>query len=247
MKKVIITLFTVLVLVSCSTTKTTINDLATQTPIRTAIDLTKVKEDKVPVTINPGRFTVETVTYRLPKVIPGTYSVSNFGKYVDDFKAYDYKGNVLTVTKTDTNTWTITNASNLDKIEYNVNDTFDVEVTGGIGKDTPFSPSGTNIEDDNYVLNLHGFIGYFDSLKNNQYQLDVTAPSTFIRSSALKSTGTTTSEDGTKTTTSYLATRYFDITDNPMMYGKLDVEEFQVGDIKIVLSVYSPNKIHNAK
>ena len=247
MKKVIITLFTVLVLVSCSTTKTTINDLATQTPIRTAIDLTKVKEDKVPVTINPGRFTVETVTYRLPKVIPGTYSVSNFGKYVDDFKAYDYKGNVLTVTKTDTNTWTITNASNLDKIEYNVNDTFDIEVTGGIGKDTPFSPSGTNIEDDNYVLNLHGFIGYFDSLKNNQYQLDVTAPSTFIRSSALKSTGTTTSEDGTKTTTSYLATRYFDITDNPMMYGKLDVEEFQVGDIKIVLSVYSPNKIHNAK
>lgn len=247
MKKVIITLFTVLVLVSCSTTKTTINDLATQTPIRTAIDLTKVKEDKVPVTINPGRFTVETVTYRLPKVIPGTYSVSNFGKYVDDFKAYDYKGNVLTVTKTGTNTWTITNASNLDKIEYNVNDTFDIEVTGGIGKDTPFSPSGTNIEDDNYVLNLHGFIGYFDSLKNNQYQLDVTAPSTFIRSSALKSTGTTTSEDGTKTTTSYLATRYFDITDNPMMYGKLDVEEFQVGDIKIVLSVYSPNKIHNAK
>ncbi len=30
------------------------------------------------------------------------------------------------------------------------------------------------------------------------------------------------------------------------MYGKLDVEEFQVGDIKVVLSVYSPNKIHTA-
>ncbi len=247
MRKVIITLFTALVLVSCSTTKTTTNDLATQIPISTAIDLTQVKDDKVPVTINPGRFTAETVTYRLPKVIPGTYAISNFGKYVDDFKAYDYKGNVLTVTKTDTNTWTITNASNLDKIEYNVNDTFDVEVTGGIGKEVPFSPSGTNIEPANYVLNLHGFIGYFDSLKNNQYKLDVTAPSSFIRSSALKSTGTTTSEDGSKTTTSYLATRYFDITDNPMMYGKLDVEEFQVGDIKIVLSVYSPNKIHNAK
>lgn len=31
-----------------------------------------------------------------------------------------------------------------------------------------------------------------------------------------------------------------------MMYGELDVEEFKVGDITIVLSVYSPNKVHSA-
>ena len=48
-------------------------------------------------------------------------------------------------------------------------------------------------------------------------------------------------------TTSYAAPRYFDITDNPMFYGALDVEEFQVGDIKIVLSVYSLNKVHSAE
>ena len=54
------------------------------------------------------------------------------------------------------------------------------------------------------------------------------------------------SADGTAITSSYFAQRYFDITDNPMMYGKLDVEEFMVGNIKIVLSVYSPNKVHTA-
>jgi predicted metalloprotease with PDZ domain len=148
--------------------------------------------------------------------------------------------------KVDTNTWTIANATNLDKIEYMVNDTFDQEVTGGIGGDVPFSPSGTNIEPDNYVLNLHGFIGYFDSLKNAQYTLDVTAPASFERTSALQNTDTKSSSDGTQITTSYFAPRYFDITDNPMMYGKLDVEEFMVGDIKIVLSVYSPNQVHTA-
>ena len=114
-------------------------------------------------------------------------------------------------------------------------------------KEQPFSPSGTNIEPNEYVLNLHGFIGYFDSLKNNQYKLDVTAPSDFKRSSALQQTGFTTSADGKTTTTSYFAPRYFDITDNPMMYGKFTVEEFQVGDIKIVLSVYSPNNKHSAE
>ncbi|HEX9601435.1 MAG TPA: peptidase M61, partial [Mariniflexile sp.] len=244
--KTLAALFAGIILASCSATKLSGNDLATSLPIETSINLSKVENDKAPVVINPGRFTVETVTYHLPKVVQGTYSVSDFGKYIDDFKAFDYKGNEMPVTKTDVNTWVVKNAKQLDKITYLVNDTFDIEEEGGIGKEEPFSPSGTNIEPTNYVLNLHGFIGYFDSLKNNQYKLDVTAPADFVRTSALQNTGSKTSEDGTSITTSYFATRYFDITDNPMMYGNLSVEEFEVGDIKIVLSVYSPNKVHSA-
>ncbi|GAA3577151.1 peptidase M61 [Snuella lapsa] len=242
--------FTVLLagvlIVSCNVTRTK-NDLATSLPIETTIRLDQVNDDKAPVTINPGRFTVETVTYYLPKVVQGTYSVSDFGKYIEGFKAYDYKGNEMEVVKGSTNSWTITNAKKLDKITYLVNDTYDLEVEGGIGGEQPFSPAGTNIEPNNYVLNLHGFIGYFDVLKNNQYKLDVTAPSNFARTSALQNIGTKESDDGKYTTSSYFATRYFEITDNPMMYGNLDVEEFKVGDIKIVLSVYSPNKVHSAK
>jgi predicted metalloprotease with PDZ domain len=247
MKKLLTTLGLSLLLVACGSSTKTSADLAVSTPIETSIDLTKVTNDQVPVTINPGRFTVETVTYRLPKVVQGTYSVSDFGKYVDNFKAYDYKGIELSVNKIDTNSWTISDATNLDYITYYVNDTFDVEVSGGIGGDTPFSPAGTNIEPENYVLNLHGFIGYFDSLKNNQYNLDVTAPVDFVRTSALQHLSEKTSEDGKSITTRYFAPRYFDITDNPMMYGNLDVEEFEVGGIKVVLSIYSPNQTHTAK
>ncbi len=235
------------ILVGCGSAKPTVDDLAVNNPIETALDLTAVVDDKVPVIINPGRFTTETVTYRLPRVVQGTYSVSDFGKYIDDMKALDYNGNELEVTKVDTNTWSIADATNLDKLTYYVNDTFDIESTGGIGGENPFSPAGTNIEEDNYVLNLHGFIGYFDSLKNNQYALDVTAPATFVRTSALEDRGMKSSADGKSITSSYFAQRYFEITDNPMMYGKLDVEEFMVGDIKIVLSVFSPNKVHTAE
>lgn len=233
-------------LVGCGASTKTVNDLAISTPIVSDVNISKVLDDKVPVTINPGRFTQETVVYRLPRVVQGTYSVSDFGKYIEDFKALDYKGEELWVTKTDVNTWTIDNASQLDKITYLVNDTFDIEKVGGIGGEQPFSPSGTNISSENYVLNLHGFIGYFDSLKSNQYKLNVTAPNNFNRTSAIQSTGVTVSKDGNDKTSHYFAPRYFDITDNPMMYGNLDVEEFTVGDIKIVLSVYSPNKIHSA-
>lgn len=244
MKHVLAVIGLSLVLVGCGSAKAGKDDSATNNPIVTALDLTKVNNDRVPVTINPGRFSQETVTYRLPKVVQGTYSVSDFGKYVEDFKALDYNGSALAVNKVDTNTWTISNATELDRIEYYVNDTYDIETSGGIGGEQPFSPAGTNIEPTNYVLNLHGFIGYFDSLKTNQYALDVTAPSDFIRTSALEVKGEKPNADAL--TTSYFAQRYFDITDNPMMYGKLDVEEFLVGDIKIVLSVYSPNGTHTA-
>ncbi|SHH57182.1 M61 family metallopeptidase [Winogradskyella jejuensis] len=234
-------------LFGCGSAKPKVDDLATNNPIVTALDLTNIDNDRVPVTINPGRFTAETVTYRLPKVVQGTYSVADYGRYVDDLKAIDYDGNSLEVKKVDTNTWTIADATKLDKITYLVNDTYDIEKQGGIGGEDIFSPAGTNIEEKNYVLNLHGFIGYFDSLKTNQYALDVTAPADFVRTSALEDKGSVTSTDGKSVTSKYFAQRYFDITDNPMMYGKLDVQEFMVGDIKIVLSVYSPNNVHSAE
>src|SRR5690606_11581269 len=210
-------------------------------------DITTIVNDQMPVVIDPAKITETVVTYRLPKVVPGTYSVSSFGRFVEDFKALDYNGNELNFEKIDDDTWVIENATQLEKITYLVNDTFDIEKTGGIGEDIPFSPAGTNIEPSNYVLNLHGFIGYFDHLKNSQYTLDITSPATFVRTSALQETAAKSSSDGTKIITSYYAPRYFDITDNPMMLGKLDVEEFMVGDIKIVLSIYSPNKVHTAK
>ncbi|MCK7591100.1 peptidase M61 [Subsaxibacter sp. CAU 1640] len=246
MKKILSIAFMGALMLGCGSASKVKNDLATSNPIVTSIDITKVSNDKLPVVINPGRFVEETVTYYMPSVVPGTYALGDYGRFIDNFKAIDYNGNELTVTHPDQNTWVIANAKELDKITYYVNDTYDQEVVGGIGGEMPFSPAGTNIEPNNYVLNLYGYLGYFDNLKNAEYSLDVTAPATFKHSSALQSTGVKSSPDGAAITNSYYAPRYFDIMDNPMMYGKLDIEEFLVGDIKIVLSVYSPNKVHSA-
>ena len=152
-------LFLGLILTSCGTTKNATKDLATANPIESNIDITKVDKDKIPVQIDPGRFSKDTIVFRLPRVVQGTYAVSDFGSFIDDFKALDYEGNELEYEKKDVNTWIIYEAKKLDKITYWVNDTFDIE---GGDQPTPFSPSGTNIESDNYVLNLHGFVGYFE-------------------------------------------------------------------------------------
>lgn len=218
-------------------------ELATQTSVSASINLADVSNDRVWVEINPGLFTQDTVTYRIPKVVQGTYDISDFGSFAEGFVAYDYNGNEISTTHPEVNTWLIPNAQKLDKLGYYVNDTFDIENTE---KATPFSPSGTNIEEDNFVLNLHGFVGYFEELKDNSYRLAVTSPAGMKKSSALPVSSSTILEGDSTVVDNYTAARYFDITDNPMFYGDLDIEEFQVGDIKIVLSVYSPNGIHSA-
>ena len=64
--------------ISCSSSKTRVNDLAISNPIETSLTLVNITNDKVPVVVNPGRFTKDTVIFRLPRVVQGTYSVSDF-------------------------------------------------------------------------------------------------------------------------------------------------------------------------
>lgn len=216
--------------------------LDSKLPIKTHIDLTNVTNDKVPVTVDPGKITRDTLFYRMPRVVQGTYAVSDFGRFLDDFSAYDYDGNKMDVLIEGKNTWIIPNAKEFDRLSYRVNDTFDEE---GGGEDIPFSPSGTNIQPEVYVLNLHGFVGYFDDQKA-AYEIEVKAPANLERTAALSLANVEYTKDSTVRTDQYFAPRYFDVTDNPMFYGDLDVEEFMVGDIKIVLSIYSPTGAHKA-
>ncbi|MCR9263874.1 MAG: peptidase M61 [Flavobacteriaceae bacterium] len=244
-KKVTLHALVLATVFSCGVKNQT-NDLASDNPIRAQLDLVNIQDDKVNVVIDPGRFIQDTITYRLPRVVQGTYAVSDFGRYIENITAFDYEGNTMQATQVDTNTWTFVNAKNLDRIEYAVNDTFDQEVQGGIGEEVPFSPSGTNIEPKQVMLNLHGFVGYFDSLKRNAYQIDIKSPTSFTYTSPLTEIQSTLSADGAVKNSVFLANRYFEVTDNPMMYGETEVEEFMVGNIKIVLSVFSPNGVHKA-
>jgi hypothetical protein len=49
------------------------------------------------VTVNAPSITTDEITYHIPKTVPGTYSEDNYGRYIEDLKAYDAKGTLLTV------------------------------------------------------------------------------------------------------------------------------------------------------
>lgn len=239
MKKMIYTAALAFALFSCKSTavKTAENDT-----IVTNIDLVDVQDDKVMVSVDPGKIDKETIVFYIPKTVPGTYSTDNYGKFIENLKAYNYKGEELSVTNLDENAWQIADATQLDKVTYWVNDSFDVE-----GEEGVFSPAGTNIAaNENFMLNLHAFVGYFDEMTETPYQLLIKRPNALVAGTSMKSHPASMPE-GDATIDEYAASRYFEIIDNPIMYSASESVDFQLGDMKVILDVYSPNGVHTAE
>ncbi|NJY62454.1 peptidase M61 [Salinimicrobium sp. CDJ15-81-2] len=239
MKKIIYALALTATVLGCKTAK---NPVSETQPVIATLDLVNVQDDKVMVTVDPADITSEEIIFYIPKTVPGTYSTANYGQFAEDLKAYDKKGKELTVTGLDENSWKIMDATRLDKITYWMNDSYDVEGEKGI-----YSMAGTNIkEGENYMLNLHGFIGYFQNMMEEPYRLEVIRPDGLFPGSALTVIETTVGAEGHQRDI-FSMNRYFEVTDNPIMYATADTATFQVENMEVLLHVYSPNKVYSAQ
>ncbi|CCG54030.1 Probable M61 family peptidase precursor [Flavobacterium indicum GPTSA100-9 = DSM 17447] len=238
MKKTLITLSFALFLMACKTT----NVSTAKNNVDVSIDLVNVKDDKVQVTILPPTLTSETTTFHIPKIVPGTYSEDNYGRFIENVKAFDKKGNPLKVAKIDENSYTISEATKLAKVTYWVNDSFDTESGEGFGEgEDIFSPAGTNIKaGENFVINTHGFVGYFDDKKEVPYALEIKHPATLWGATSMVDANASNEIDVFNTS------RYAELVDHPIMYSKPDYTEFNVEGMDIIISVYSPKGKYKA-
>lgn len=210
----------------------------TPQPVRAHMDLVGIDSDRVRVEVDPGAFPEGPVRFFIPQTVPGTYSTDNYGRYIEGLTALDGNGQPLEVQQQGPNEWLISDGKALDKVTYWVNDSFDTEQGG---TDAPFSPAGTNIlTGTHFMLNLHGFVGYFSGLTEHPYELVIQAPQSLYPATSLP--GARTPEGHLR----YTAGRYFDLIDNPIQLTPEAPESFQVGDITVVLSVYSPNRQYKA-
>ena len=205
--------------------------------VQASMDLNIVVDDKVMVTVVPPKINDNKVMFRFPKIVPGTYSEDDYGQFIDNFKALDKKGKELPITKIDENSFEISKAKSLVKVTYWVNDTFDIE-----NKHHIFSPAGTNIlAGKNFLVNMHGFVGYFTNMDNLPYTLTIDHPSTLWGATSLVDTDTSDKRDV------FHVNRYADLVDSPVMYSEPDYVTFKIDDMDILISVYSANKTVSAE
>lgn len=243
MKKIFIAFAFATVLWGCKTTsiKTAVSPNLKE-EIQVNINLSEIKDDKVLVTVKAPTILTDKITYHLPKMVPGTYSEDNFGRYVDDLKAFDAKGNSLEVKKLDPNSWSIANAKTLDKITYWVNDTYDTETGKSSTIEDIFSPSGSNIDaGKNIMLNTHCFVGYFTNYMSIPYKLTVLHPAKLWGATSM------IDQDSTATKDLFSTSRYSELVENPIMYAKPNYTTFNVDGMEILIAVYSPTGIVTAE
>ncbi len=202
------------------------------------IDLLHVTNDQVKVTLTPPKMDKAELLFVMPRVIPGSYSIKNYGRFIKQFTAFDTNGKKLKTKQKEINEFYIYNAGSIGKIEYYVNDTWDDKDK----KNFVFQPGGSNIEAGlNYVINPHCFFGYFDGFKMNPIQIEVKKPAEMYGSGNL----TKSSKDNI--TDIIEAPNYVFLADNPIMYCVPDTTSFQVAAANIHISVYSVNGIVKSK
>lgn len=233
---------------------TSVTSFAQDKPYQYTVDLTNVVNDRVYVELVPPLVKEKEITFYFPKIVPGTYSIADYGRYVSDLKALDKKGKSLPVEKTEENAWKIKNANKLAKITYWVDDSWDTKIKGP----EIFWPAGTNIESGkNFVINTSGFFGYFEGLKEPDFQLKVVRAKELYGSTGLiaSETGappnTVRLEKGTtggnKVVDVYQATDYDHLVDSPLMYAKPDTAVIRVANTEVLIGSYSPSGKITAK
>lgn len=198
-----------------------------------SIDLNTVVDDRVKVICKVPKVEAEEIEFRMPKIVPGTYSIYDFGRFFTDFKAHDTDGNELETKRLTDNQILIKGSKALASVSYWIDDTFDSYKSNFV-----FEPAGTNIEEGkNFVINTFGFAGYLQGMKDIAYELHIDYPMGMYGASALDKVSKSDSSDV------FLAANYFDLADGPIMYSSPDTTTFEIGGAEILIAVYSPNKV----
>jgi predicted metalloprotease with PDZ domain len=194
------------------------------------IDLAHVPDDKVRVQLKTPVVKETEILFSFPKVIPGSYSEKNYGRFIEDFKAFDANGKELKVKKENIAQYLIKGADKLFRIEYLVNDSWDERDK----KAHIFEPGGSNIEaDKNFVLNTFAFFGYLEGYKMLSYEVEVTKPDYMYGATPLKKKAINASTD-------ILSAKGFtELADNPVLYCRPDTTSFMAANTTVNIAVYS--------
>lgn len=207
-------------------------------PFKYTVDITKTNSDKVVVNLIPPSALKGEVIFRFPKIVPGTYSIYDFGRFVENFSLNTPTNVDAGLEKLDVNSWKIKHIELVQSISYHVNDSWDTDDK----ENFVFEPAGTNIEDGkNFVFNNHGFFGYFDGYTQSPIEITFIKPENFYASTGLDFTQTSKTQDLFKLKS------YNDLVDGPIMYNVPDTTFIQVGKCKVLISVYNEKKDIDSK
>lgn len=189
------------------------------------IDLKDRKSDLFKVTLLPEKLSKENDIYQFASTAPGTYQQMDIGRFVKTFAAYDQEGKELKSERISINQWKLIEPEKIKKIFYTVEDTWDTPVDSN----QIYPMGGSNIEDDNVLINGQCVFGYFKNLQSEPIKIKLEYPNEWTAGTALEK-----DSEGF-----YNAENYDKIVDSPILLGRLSQASEKVNGTEIDVYTYS--------
>lgn len=189
------------------------------------IDLNDRSTNIFTVTLLPDKLTQKNNIYQFAATAPGTYQTMDIGRYVKSFRAYDGNGNEVETKHISLNQWFLNTPDKIQKIVYQVADTWNTHVDSN----RIYNMSGSTIEKNDVLINGQCVFGYFEDMQSYPIKVKIDYPKDWLLGTALPKDA-----DGF-----YDADTYDKVVDSPILLGKLTEDSVQIGNTKIDVYTYS--------
>ncbi|WP_299463542.1 peptidase [uncultured Microscilla sp.] len=180
---------------------------------------------KVTLTIEGKTLSKQNAIFQFASTAPGTYQVMNMGRYVRSFKAFNKKGKELSTKQLNTNQWEINKIEKVRKIQYNIAETWDTQVS-----EYPiYLMCGSSLEKDHALINGQTVFGFFKGMQGAPLKIKLDYPQTWKVGTALN-----------KDSNGYFKANSFDhIVDSPILLGRLTKASTMLGKVPVEIYTYS--------
>lgn len=88
------------------------------------VDLRQSASGKALVTLDLDKMGAEVVYFQMPAWAPGAYAMTNYGRFVEDFKAIGHDGKEKPTERINENRWHIRNGKDIKTITYSVHNSY---------------------------------------------------------------------------------------------------------------------------
>jgi predicted metalloprotease with PDZ domain len=179
------------------------------------LDLTRVANHSLHVSILTPRIAMPNVRWILPANVPGAVADMKTGKLLSNLKVYARDHTALPLERLSLNEYLITQAEQLGRIEYDIHDSWHYDDPQII-----IPQIGTSfVADRQFLLNFHAIVGYLEGYEGAVYRVEIERPA------SLYGYGTMMPDSTVRHQVIHFAS-YLSLIDNPLLYTRTHEQTF---------------------
>jgi len=220
--------FLIYLFASCQNQSSTDTTIQQNLKPEICIHVNDLNQDSILIEFNLANINKDSLLFKFPKVIPGTYRYNIASEHIKHFQCFDINNEKLQYNKIDDNTFLIPKSEHLKKITY--------YVTKGKSNDVYDVLTKIVFVDSFCIINPASFIGYLDNFREIKYNITIKKSNkwnTFLSSTLVAENNNIDKFD---------YRNYDELIENPLLYCGYDTISLVDNNFNATISVYSDNK-----